>query len=444
MNTLRRALFSTFLMALMLCAAFGASAQGDSNGTLVLGQPAVSQVTAAGQTFNYDYSLTEPRQITLQALGDSAQPTIKILQNGTVVAEEANAAGALTITLNALLNAGSYVVQVGTLNNTTGLVVLVLQSETTVTSETLTPGTLLSGTVNTGAPLALYSFTSLSEPAYLYVESSQPDSGVNVRLTDAGSGTVSGMINASLTGARFRIPAGNAAYVVEVETGGGIEAELFTICLAAVSTGGCEAGSAQAPVVTEDVVVVEPPPVERCTVTSNAGGPVNIRQSASTVAVIVGSLPVNTPADVIGISPDGFFYNVLYSGTNGWISAAVVNTSGNCDTILTINPPVVIEQPAQPAQPTAVPVQPTQPPPPTPSGPCLITLTAPTNVYQIPNNAIDYLQDQVQSGELIPIGRLADNSWWKTNYANAWIQTSAFGSTAQVSGDCRNLPLVTP
>lgn len=444
MSSLRRALFSTFLVALTLCAAFGASAQGDSNGTLVLGQPAVSQVASAGQTFNYDYSLTEPRQITLQALGDSAQPSIRILQNGIVVAEEANAAGALTISLNALLNAGSYVVQVGALNNTTGLVVLVLQSETAVTSETLTPGTLLSGTVNTSAPLALYSFAALNEPAYLYVESSQPNSGVNVRLTDAGSGTVSGMINASLTGARLRIPAGNVTYTVEVETGGGAAAELFTICLAAVSTGGCEAGSAQAPVVTQDVVLVEPP-VERCTVTSNAGGPVNIRQSASTSAIIVSSLPANASADVIGISPDRFFYNVLYSGTNGWISAAVVNTAGNCDTILTITPPTVVEQPAQPpAQPTAAPVQPTQPPPPTPSGPCLITLTAPTYIYQIPNNAIDYLQDQVQGGELIPVGRLADNSWWKTNYANAWIQTSAFGSTAQVSGDCRNLPLVTP
>lgn len=444
MSSLRRALFSTFLAALTLCAAFvGASAQGDSNGTLVLGQPAVSQVAAAGQTFNYDYSLTEPRQITLQALGDSAQPTIRILQNGTVVAEEANAAGVLTISLNALLNAGSYVVQVGTLNNTTGLVVLVLQSETAVTSETLTPGTVLSGTVNAAAPLALYSFAALSEPAFLYVESSQPNSGVNVRLTDAGSGALSGMINASLTGARFRIPAGNAAYVVEVETGG-TAAELFTICLTAVSIGGCEAGSAQAPVATQDVVVVEPPPIDYCTVTSNAGGPVNIRQSASTVAVIVGSLPVNTPADVIGISPDGFFYNVLYSGTNGWISVAVVNSSGNCDTILTITPPTVVEQPAQPAQPTAVPVQPTQPPAPTPSGPCLITLTAPTYIYQIPNNNIENLQDQVQGGELIPIGRLVDNSWWKTNYANAWIQTSAFGSTAQVSGDCRNLPLVAP
>lgn len=441
----KRPLLIMPLVALILCVVFGASAQGETSGTLTLGMPLVSQVTQARQTFTYAYTLTEPRQISLQALGDGAQPTIIILQNGEVVAEEANAAGALTISLSALLNAGSYTVQVGAVNNTTGLIVLVLQSETAVASETLTPGAPISGNVNAGAPLALYSFTALNEPAFLYIESSQSDSGVNVRLMETGSGALNGMINASLIGARFRIPAGNTAYQVEVETSGGAEAELFTICLTAVSTGGCEAGGVAQPLATQEIVVVEPPVDDSCLATSSTGSAVNLRQSASTAAIIVGSIPVGSSANVIGISPDSSFYNVLFSGTNGWVALNVVTTTGNCDTILVINPPAVVAPPAQsPAQPTVAPVQPTQMSLPLPSGPCLITLTAPTYVYTIPNADMSNLYDQVQAGELIPVGRLVDNSWWKTNYADSWIQTSTFGSTAQVSGDCTNLPLVAP
>ncbi len=95
------------LVALLCSVAGGVGAQGASSGTLVLGQPAVSQIATAGQIFAYDYTATEPRQISLQALGDGAQPTITILQNGAVVAEQANAGGALTIPEGWLVSPGS-------------------------------------------------------------------------------------------------------------------------------------------------------------------------------------------------------------------------------------------------------------------------------------------------------------------------------------------------
>ncbi|MEP7290324.1 MAG: SH3 domain-containing protein [Chloroflexota bacterium] len=440
MNGHKRSLLA--LVALVLCGAFAVSAQ--SSGILTLGTPAVSQITTAGQTFSYDYSLSEPRQITLQALGDSAQPTITILRNGEVVAQQPNDTGALTVSLSTLLNAGSYVVQVGARNNATGLIVLVLQSETAVTSSTLTPGSPLNGVVSAGAPLALYSFNALSEPAYLYIDSSLPTSGVTARLINSGDGAVNGQVDATVIGARFRIPGGSAAYQVEVESSGAGSDQPFTICLAAVSTGGCEAGGITPPLATEQVVVIQPTVDAYCTVSASANNPVNIRQSASTAAIIVASLPVGARADVIGISPDGSFYNVLYSGSNGWVALGVVTTSGNCVDILTITPPSVIAPPQQPAAPTLPPPLPTVPPLPTPFGPCLITITSPTYVYQSPNADISNLQDQVQVGELIPTGRLADNSWWKTNYGGAWVQTSTFGVSTQVSGDCRNLPIVSP
>jgi hypothetical protein len=41
------------------------------------------------------------------------------------------------------------------------------------------------------------------------------------------------------------------------------------------------------------------------------------------------------------------------------------------------------------------------------------------------------------------VGRLADGSWWKTNYANAWVPTYLFGGALTVSGNCA-LPIVQP
>ena len=141
-------------------------------------------------------------------------------------------------------------------------------------------------------------------------------------------------------------------------------------------------------------------------------------------------------------------YNILYNGINGWVSASVVITNGDCSAVPTVNPPAPIVPTAAPPTVTPIPAQPTvaaPQPTATQSGPCYISLTGDTRVYQIPNADISNLFDEVGAGgQLIPTGRLADNSWWHTNYGGAWIQTSAFGSTAQVNGDCSTLPIVSP
>ena len=144
------------IIALLACfAALSVSAQSDSAGTLVLGQPVVSQVTTAGQTVTFDYTLTAPRQVVLQALAESAPPTITILQDGALVASEANPNNAVTVSLNAFTTAGSYQVQVGATGDATGLIVLILQSETDAPSTVLSPGATLSGVVSQDSIRAL-------------------------------------------------------------------------------------------------------------------------------------------------------------------------------------------------------------------------------------------------------------------------------------------------
>lgn len=430
------------LLGVLITAAVGCltvSAQG-SSGTLIVGQPLPNQI-AAGATLRYDYTLAQPSQVTIQALGDTAQPSITLLRSDVVVAAQPNAEGALTVTLTALLAPGSYVVQLAAANNTAGLLVVVLESEVPVAATTLTPGAPLNGIVNPAAPLALYRFSALAEPAFVYIESASPSSGVSARLVNMTSGQLSGELAPDLLGGRWRIAPGSAAYQVEVRQSAAGSADAFTICLAAVSAGGCETGGS-APPLQPTVALQQPTPTaataSACIVTAAAAGGVNIRQSASTSSIIVGRLPSGVGVNALGISPDRQFFNILYDGVNGWVALSVVTSSGDCTAVPLVNPPPIIYPPTPTFAPTAA-------PPPTASGPCRITTTSPTYVYTTTTAIADYLFDQVGAGvQLTPIGRLADNSWWKTDYYDSWIQTSTFGSSANVSGNCSNLPIVAP
>ena len=444
MNGNRRWLLMLIVALVLGTLTLSVSAQGVSSGKVVLGQPLPNQIEAGG-TLDYDYTVAQLSQVTLQALGATTQPSITILRDGAVVALQPNAENALTVTLSTTLDAGTYVVRVGAVNNTAGLVVLVLQSETSVTSTALTPTNRVSGVVSGSAPLALYSFSALDTlDAYLYIETTSAQSGVSASLLNKTTGKVSAQIEADVLGTRLHIPAGSATYQVEIRQGTSGADESFTICVAPVSTGGCETGSAQSlvqptavpPAATQEVFVVPTVETQGCTVVGKASGGVNIRQSASTNAILVGKLPDGAFADVIGISPDKQFYNVLYNGANGWIALSVVTSSGDCSGILTINPPPVIS-------PTAAPQQ----APPTASGPCRITVVAATYIYTQTDAIPDHLFDQAQPGtQISPLGRLADNSWWKVlelGY-NSWLQTSTFGNGIQISGDCSTLPIVSP
>ncbi len=441
----RRWLLTLIAVLIMGCLTFTVSAQDTISGEIALGQPLPSQLDA-GATVSYAYGVNQLSQVTLQVLGATAKPTLSVLLDGTVVASQPNAENALTINLTATLAPGKYVVQVGTLDQAAGLVVVVLQSETPVTSTPLIPANPVSGTVDNNVPLQLYSFTALDAlDSYLYIGTTSTESGVSARLVNKTTGQVSAQIESDVLGSRLHIPAGSAAYQVEIQQSAAGSTEPFTICLAPVSSGGCEAGSVQVaqptvvpPAATEEVFVVPTVASQDCLLTGKDKGGVNIRQSATTNSIIVANLPDGDFANVIGNSPDQQFYNVLYNGLNGWIALSVATTSGNCSGLLTINPPPAIAPPPDNSQP---------PQQPTASGPCRITVVGPTYVYQSTNADPSNLFDQAQSGaQLSPLGRLADNSWWQVleyGYPQ-WLQTSTFGNSVQISGDCSTLPIVSP
>jgi uncharacterized protein YraI len=448
MSGKKHSLIVLLALVLALCLTVTVNAQA-SLGSLTVGQPVIAQISAEAPVAQFDYAAEEAQIIAVQVFGETLQPTITVLRDGAVIAQNANAAGELIVTLEAVLSPGNTIIEIGAANGSAGTGVLVVQSANPIPVTELAAGVAVTGEASRENALALYHVTAAPEASYIFVESGIATSGVVVRLMNEASGQQSGMLAADLLGGRFNIPA-NSAFRVEVEHSGADQAEPYTLCWANTAEG---CGSAPAATTEEAAPVVQE---AACTVTPNASA-VNVRASASTSSAIIATLPAGVSAQVLGIGPGNFFYNIQLGGVNGWVSASVVTANGQCANLPVVQPPqftpIATQPPAAtpaPAQPTQPPAQPTQPPAqppasqptPEPSGPCLLTVNSPTNVYTIPNAIIDNLQDQVGAGgQLIPTGRLADNSWWQTNYGGAWIQTGLFGGSVTVSGNC-NLPVV--
>src|SRR5690606_20356592 len=108
------------------------------------------------------------------------------------LASEGNLTGQTTASLNVVLQPGTYVVEVAGANGTAGQVVVAVQRETPITPVALVIGVAIEGLVNDSTPAALYEFGSLSEAAYLYVESRLPEWGVNILITNVETGQIVG------------------------------------------------------------------------------------------------------------------------------------------------------------------------------------------------------------------------------------------------------------
>lgn len=420
-----------FVLAIaLLWSAVSIIAADDSAGRLTVGVPVSAEITAEGETIRFDYTPDQPVTITLQAFSENAQPTLTVWREGEVIAADANDSGGLVIAFDALLTGGDYVVEVGATGGTTGLIIVLLQSETPISMIDLPFAVTAHDTVSAGNPVIIYRFTAMAERTFVDVERDAEDRGVAVRLFNETDDSESGTLSADLLGGRFYIAANGADYRLEIAQSDADTEQAFRVCWSSAAIGGCD-----------DAVIA---PVDTaCTVVPSASA-VNIRASASVESSIVGALTVDQFAPVIGIDPEGTFYNIELGAVNGWVATSVVIASGDCADVAVIVPPAFAPASVATAPPvsTSPPDVPAPLPTQTPSGPCRLVVNSPVFVYLVPVAIVDDLFDQVQMGELFPTGRLADNSWWQTSYGNSWIETSHFGNTVTVSGDCSGLPVV--
>lgn len=109
---------------------------------------------------------------------------------------------------------------------------LALAQATPAAPARLATGQALVGSVSAEQPTQVYRFDGdLSQPLLLAITSSSADAGSFVTLRDADSGMILALHSAQVSGARYRLPAGAAAYAVEIAYGGMAFSDPYTICL---------------------------------------------------------------------------------------------------------------------------------------------------------------------------------------------------------------------
>jgi len=436
MNVLHR--WGVLLTTLALLLA-GASVSGQGDG-IAFGQPVLAALDGPGETVTFTYTAAATQSVTFQAISDSAPPVLRLTGDG-FTAGEANTAAALTVNFTTLVTPGTYTLTVSAVGNTTGTLIITVQTETPVSVQALTVGLPTTVTLTSAAPIALFTFTGLAEAVQLAIDSLLTDTPpsvlpmITVAEVNGQTRPIAELNSDWLLDVRLSFqPAPEAQYLVTlVYADQRSTPQPVTLCL---STANADCGTP-----------IEPLPAgAACLLTPAQAGGVNIRQTADVAAPILRALPGGQSASVIGVSPNGAFFNVSFAGAVGWAAASASVVSGDCAALPVLQPPILSVPPtAAPSAPTVPPAPPTAVPSPTPSGPCLITMTGEALVYTQPNAIPDHIQDEVQPGyQLIPVGRLADGLWWRTNYFNAWIQTSLFGSVANVTGNCGGLPIVSP
>ena len=174
--------------ALLTLAGLSGSAAAQGTDQLVLGQPVTVTLAAPENTASLGYTVAEGRAVTLLAISQTVPPALAVARDGEPVAALDNAEGALSVTLTAYLPAGEYTVEVGSVNGGTGDVVVLVQTETPVTPTSLIAGSPAPGTLNMQSPFAVYTFTALDEPAYLYADSLLPEAGLHFRVLNVTTG----------------------------------------------------------------------------------------------------------------------------------------------------------------------------------------------------------------------------------------------------------------
>lgn len=239
MSRLRR--LAAWLVCGLVVMSLGAVASAQEVDTaLVLGEPVSMQIGRPGQALEATYAVAEPSLITLQALGLDVVPQITILRDGETVAGDQNAEGTPLLKLTTVLDVGDYVVQVSTVDDARGTVVLVLEDVAPGGVSPLVLGEVVADDVDAEAPLAIYDFGAGGESLFLFVVTGWPEQGPLVQLVNVESGQVSAAFAGDISSGFLRIPAGSAHYQIKVAFSGTDEAEAYRLCVTTISAGGCE------------------------------------------------------------------------------------------------------------------------------------------------------------------------------------------------------------
>ena len=316
------------------------------NEPIVIGDNKVGQVTAANVAPSFQYNATVAETLFVQALtiSDGFIPQVIVKRDNVAIQTISNQGGVSVAEGNVDVTPGLYVFEVQGVNGTQGQFVLSLQPGQEQPATPLVANEPTRVEVNASTPQVRYSF---NDPAVttlrLSVDKSTGLGGASVEVRDAQNDNLLALFGFGADG-EVVIPTGITNISITVNYSGEFPTEDVTLLLR-----------------TDDASVIPPETtseaiVEACTV-SPQNSAVNIRQSNSTQAPIMGILNRGDEMLVIGKVEDGSWYQVE---GGGFVAASVVPTNGDCEDVSVVTPPpftpVVTTSPNTPPAPTLPPI----------------------------------------------------------------------------------------
>lgn len=314
------------------------------------GQNAFGELTTEISSVMYTLSPNSGETATIQvlALSPGFIPRFRVLNAaGVEIVNAANPNGLATITGSVSFDGGVFTIEVMGGNGSVGQFVLSLQPGTPLPPPvTLTLNQPVSGMVGGQTPVQVYRFDTASIGAVaVTVVSPEQDAGVLLTLFDETLGKTIASSDAGVVGVAFKVPAVGHVYRVEIRANAAGDTS-YSICLGTCGSNLLAAGNAGAqPTATPTIEIAAPAftstVAASCTVTSNAGGSVNVRSGNGTQYIIVGTLPLGQAYPVLGQNTsNGIWYQINLNGALGWVSAAVTRTDGNCSALPFVAAPV--------------------------------------------------------------------------------------------------------
>ena len=202
------------LITALLCAILsgGVNAQ-DAATPISIGENETGQVTDSSGAVLFAFTLGVPMSVDLQVLAITPgfAPTFRIVDpDGVVVLDAANPDGqTVTQGMPNLSSSGTYTIEVGSANETTGQFLVSVQPGAPLAPpQALPAGQLLNGAVEARNSRQAYRFSgSFDDVLLLTVRSTSAALGPVVALRDADSGETLALDSAGLIGVDYRFPA---------------------------------------------------------------------------------------------------------------------------------------------------------------------------------------------------------------------------------------------
>lgn len=354
------------VILLILVCATSVSAQIDVI-PVDVGENVTGEVNAVTPVASFSIDVRTPQTLEIQVLtiGSGLTPAFRVLDpSGLVLQSVDNSAGRSTLSsVVSLSTPGTYRIDISGTFGTSGQFLLSLQEgEPLEAPEPILPGEAITGRVDNAQTRQAYIVAgSANGYQLLTAESRSRDTSPVFVLRDSETNELMGTAGALIGGARFRLPPGEASYLLEVLFGG--QPADFFVCLESeqgtIRCPGSTAGGLQPTLIVATPISALPTPTlfvptqfaptqipfptinpaGACLAATAGGTPVNVRSGPSTSFGVITQLSPLATALVVGRLPDSSWYQVTINGATGWVSGQVVRVGGNCSTILIIVPP---------------------------------------------------------------------------------------------------------